>query len=77
MNGPAFLLTFSTPSNSKILRVFTQETSYSPADAEWQRLLATGSEIKLTVTLAIFDEGLIVPQGGPFVSAPVRFSPQP
>jgi hypothetical protein len=29
----------------------------------------------LTVTLAIFDEGLIVRDGGPFMSAPLHFTP--
>lgn len=75
MNGPAFLLTFSTADNDKLLRVFTQETSYVPPDTEWQRLVAAGTEVTLTVTVAIFDEGLIVRDGGPFVSAPVHFTP--
>lgn len=75
MNGPAFLLTFSTAGNDKLLRVFTQETSYLPSDAEWQRLVAPAKAITLTVTVAIFDEGLIVRDGGPFVSAPLHFTP--
>ena len=75
MNGPAFLLTFSTAGNDKLLRVFTQETSYLPSDAEWQRLVVPAKEITLTVTVAIFDEGLILRDGGPFVSAPLHFAP--
>lgn len=73
MNGPAFLLTFSTSSDPALLRVFTQEVEYIPGTAEWQTLAAIGEEITLVVTLAIFDQGRITQDGGPFRSAPLSF----
>ncbi|HTQ05527.1 MAG TPA: hypothetical protein VMI54_16810 [Polyangiaceae bacterium] len=74
MNGDAFLLVFSTPTDAKVLRVFTQDRSYAPSDDEWQRLAAESGLVSLTVTHAIFEQGRLTEDGGPFVGAPLHFT---
>lgn len=74
MNGDAFLLVFSTETDPKLLRVFTQEKSYSPSDDEWQRLAQASGVVTLTVTHAIFEQGRLTEDGGPFTGAPVHFT---
>jgi hypothetical protein len=74
MNGDAFFVAFSSSRTPKLLRVFTQDKSYVPTDDEWQRLSGAGETIMLTVTRAIFEQGRITSDGGPFVGKPLRFT---
>jgi len=74
MNGDAFFVVFSTSRAPKLLRVFTQDKSYVPTDDEWQRLASAGETITLTLTRAIFEQGRLTSDGGPFVGKPLHFS---
>jgi hypothetical protein len=74
MNGDAFLLVFSTPSDPKVLRVFTQARSYVPSADEWRRLVEQSGFVTLTITHAIFEQGRLTEDGGPFVGQSVRFT---
>ena len=74
MNGDAFFVAFSSSRTPKLLRVFTQDKSYVPTDDEWQRLAGAGETITLTLTRAIFEQGRITSDGGPFVGKPLRFT---
>ena len=38
VNGLAYLLTFSTSKNAKLVRVFTTKTSYQPSADAWNKL---------------------------------------
>ncbi len=74
MNGDAYLLTFSTHSQPRLLRVFTRETLFAPTVEQWQTLAAGSDPITLSLTRASFEEGRLAEGGGPFVSKPVHFS---
>jgi hypothetical protein len=74
MNGPGFLLVFTSSGGERLLRVFTQETSYTPGAAEWARLVAAQGPVTFNVTLAIYDQGRITTNGGPFPGASVSFT---
>lgn len=64
--GPATFLVFSTPTNPKLVRVFTNLTSYTPAQSVWDKLVATNAEITLSLIGAEFDNNRIADGGGPF-----------
>jgi hypothetical protein len=74
MNGPGYLLTFASADDPKVLRVFTDQATYLPDEAEWQVLVAAADELTVSVRLAVFDEGRLGSGGGPFESAPLAFS---
>jgi hypothetical protein len=74
MNGPGYLLTFASSDDPKVLRVFTDQTTYLPSAEEWQMLVAASDELTVSVRLAVFDEGRLAAGGGPFESAPLAFS---
>jgi hypothetical protein len=74
MNGPGYLLTFASVDDPKVLRVFTDQTTYLPDEAEWQALVAATDDLTVSVRLAVFDEGRLASGGGPFESAPLAFS---
>lgn len=64
--GPATFLVFSTAKDAKLVRVFTDFTSYTPAKAEWDKLVAANAEITLSLIGAEFDNNRIADGGGPF-----------
>lgn len=74
MNGTGYLLTFASSDNPKVLRVFTDQTTYLPDASEWATLVSAADELTVTVRLAVFDEGRLASGGGPFESAPLAFS---
>lgn len=74
MNGDAFLLVFSSATEPKLLRVFTQERTYEPTAGEWQRLTQASGSVSLAVTHAIFEQGRLTQDGGPFAGTPVHFT---
>jgi hypothetical protein len=77
MNGEAFLLVFATSRDPHWLRVFLQGRSFAPSDAEWGRLAGAHESLSLTVTRAVFEEGRLTADGGPFVGPPIRFTIAP
>ena len=75
--GPATFLTFSTTANAKVVRVFTTLTSYTPAQAEWDKLVAANAEITLSLISAEFDNNRIADSGGPFQGTKFVFTITP
>lgn len=75
LNGRAYLLVIASDKDPKLVRVFTQASSWLPAANTWQKLQAAGGKLTLTVTSAVF-EGNAVTQG-PFASQAVTFQVAP
>ncbi len=63
--GMAYLLVFGTPSNAKLLRVFTATDHYTPDAAAWKALRAVAGPITVTLTTATFDGDTLAAEGGP------------
>ncbi len=75
--GPATFLTFSSAANAKIVRVFTSLTSFTPAQAEWDKLVAANAEITLSLIGAEFDNNRLADSGGPFQGTKFVFTITP
>ena len=75
--GQTFLLVFSIPSNAKLLRVFTNLTTYTPSDVAWQKLVSAGQPITLSITSATFENDLLTSDGGPHSGQTLSFTIQP
>jgi hypothetical protein len=67
--GVAYILTFRTETNPRVLRVATSKTSYTPDEAAWNDLKAAGAPLSLTLTVARTESNLIVVGGGPYTSS--------
>ena len=76
-NGNATYLVFSVDSDPKLVRVFTGATSYTPAQEAWDKMVAAGKPITLTLISAIFEDNRIVPDGGPFTGSTTQFTVAP
>jgi hypothetical protein len=74
--GQTFLLVFSTPSDAKLLRVFTSLTSYTPSAAAWQKLVRAGTPITLSITSATFENDQLTADGGPHNGQTIQFTIQ-
>lgn len=61
--GPAAFLVFSTETNAKLVRVFTNLTSYTPTQAVWDKLDAANAEITLSLIGAEFDNNRVADGG--------------
>lgn len=75
--GPATFLVFSTATNPKLARVFTNLTSYTPAQAVWDKLVATNAEITVSLIGAEFDNNRIADGGGPVQGTKFVFTISP
>ncbi|MBK8254227.1 MAG: hypothetical protein IPK82_16360 [Polyangiaceae bacterium] len=73
LNGTATFLVFSTKTNSKLVRVFTDQTSFTPGQETWDALAAAGEEITLTLIAADFDANRIADGGDPVIGSPFKF----
>jgi hypothetical protein len=71
MSGSGFFLTFATPSNPKLLRVFTKNLGYEPDDAKRTLLTSQTEEITIELVTAEFDQNRIAQDGGPFRTKPI------
>lgn len=66
ISGRAYFVVFQTPTNPKLLRVFTTNLSYTPDAAAWEKLVSAG-QFTARIGTAIFDENKVADGGGPFV----------
>ncbi len=73
-NGTAFWLVFSDSYAKAQLRVFSDQTAYTPDSSALSTLASAAQPITLTVTSAVFEENAIPPGGGPFVGGSVEFT---
>ncbi len=67
--GVAYVLTFATATDAHLVRVATDETSYTPDDDAWAALKKAGSTITVTLTAARLESNLVSSGGGPFTSS--------
>jgi hypothetical protein len=74
LNGKAYFVVFSTPSNDKLVRVFTTATEFLPDETTWEKIVSAEEPITVTITTAIFDDNLLASDGGPFAGTPVTFT---
>ena len=65
VNGLAYLLLFSSEKDTKLLRVFTTNTSYSPSPAAMDILRGIGT-VQVWILTGVFDNNALTPDGGPF-----------
>lgn len=77
VTGPATFLVFSTATNAKLVRIFTNQTSYTPAQSVWDKLVAAKAEITLSLIGAEFDNNRIADGGGPFQGTKYVFTITP
>ncbi len=66
-NGTGYFLVVSDASSRQLLRVFTDETSYTPDAARWGYLANGQQPLTLSITWAQFEENDIPVNSGPFV----------
>jgi hypothetical protein len=74
--GQTFLLVFSVPSNPKLLRVFTNLTTYTPSADAWQKLVSAGEPLTLSITSATFENDKLTGDGGPHSGQTLTFTIQ-
>ena len=68
ITGDVHLIELAPAGGGAPLYVFTADTSWTPGDAEWSRLVAM-KEIAVTIWSAHLEKGVILdPSDGPFVS---------
>lgn len=77
LNGTAYLLVLSTPSNAKLLRVFTTATSYTADATAWGKVEGAGAAVTASVLTGIFDNNALAADGGPFAGTPITFTVAP
>ncbi len=65
MNGTGTLIVFSTKKDSKLVRVFTDQTSITLGDDAWDKLVNANAEITVSLIAADFDQNRIADGGAP------------
>jgi hypothetical protein len=73
-NGTAYFLVFEDAYRSARLRVFTNQSAYTPTSTEWAALAGGPQPIRVSVTSATFEENAVLADGGPFVAGALEFS---
>lgn len=71
VNGPGFLVTFSTATKPKLVRLFTTKMTFTPIEVVWSKLASVNEPIQIRVRAAFFEESRIATGGGPF-QGPIR-----
>lgn len=77
LTGTATFLVFSTKSDPKLVRVFTDQTSFTPGQETWDTLAAAGEEITLSLIAADFDANRIADGGDPVQGTKFTFTLTP
>ena len=73
MSGRGYFLVFTTLTGSRLLRVFTMETSYTPDEDAWKTLSAAGIWTELRVSSALFLGDSLLGGTGPFEGEHIEF----
>jgi hypothetical protein len=63
--GVAFLLVFSTPSDPKLLRIVTTDSSFTPSAADWKTLTSSGEPVTFKLASGTFENDELTVEGGP------------
>lgn len=74
VSGVVHYLVIWTPNHPQAVRVFTDQTSYTPDEATWNKLVATREQMVIEIITAKLEGGEITPDGGPFMGLPTTFS---
>lgn len=74
LNGTATFLVFSTSKDPKLVRVFTDQTTFTPGQETWDKLAAAGGEITLSLVAADFDNNRIADGGDPVQGTKLTFT---
>ena len=77
MNGEAFFLAFESAGGKPLLRVFLQDRSYVPSGSEWRLLTGFTGPASIRLTRAVFEQGRLTEDGGPFAAPPVEVTLAP
>jgi hypothetical protein len=77
MNGAATFLVFSTKSDPKLVRVLTDQLSYTPSQEAWDKLVGAKTEITLSLIGATFDANRIADGGDPVQGSELKFTITP
>ncbi len=72
LSGMAYLMVLSTPTDDKLLRIFTTDKQYDPSTEQWDKVVAAQTKITIQILTATFDHDKIIPDGGPFASTPIQ-----
>jgi hypothetical protein len=64
-SGVVYLLVFSTPSDAKLVRLVTTNTSFTPSAAAWQKLTSATEPVTLKLVSATFENDALTAEGGP------------
>lgn len=73
MSGRGYFLVFTTLTGSRLLRVFTMETSYTPDEEAWKTLSSAGIWTELRVSSALFLGDSLLGGTGPFEGEHIEF----
>jgi len=63
--GVAFLLVFSTPSDPKLLRIVTTDSSFTPSAVDWKKLTSSGEPVTFKLASGTFENDELTVEGGP------------
>ncbi len=77
VNGKVYFMTLATVSNPTMVRVFTDQTSYTPTQDVWDKLSAKHEVITITILTAYFDNDVLAADGGPFTGVASTFTIAP
>jgi hypothetical protein len=73
-NGTGYWLVFSGSADAKLVRVFTGETSYTPAAPDWEKIHKAGGTITVSISAGIFTENNLDTDGGPYKGKALTFT---
>lgn len=74
LNGTATFIVFSTKSDDKLVRIFTDQTSFTPGQDIWDELAAANAEITVSLVAADFDNNRIADGGAPVQGTRLTFT---
>lgn len=74
LNGTATFIVFSTKSDAKLVRVFTDQTSFTPGQDLWDKLTGANAEITVSLVAAEFDNNRIADGGDPVQGTELTFT---
>lgn len=73
-SGLGYYLELVDGDGKRLLRVFTDERSYTPELATWSQFADVAQPIELTIVSAAFEQNEIPSGGGPFLGARIDFT---
>ena len=68
------LLSFSTPSDARLLELFTTLSDYTPSAMDWQKLVDAREPLTLSLTTGTFVGSDLPEEGGPFIGQTLKFA---